>query len=411
MINVVASDICIILLTLLAVTMSGRTAWMLVLGGLLLICVTAGYIKDGEGKRLKITQLLLAVLFALSVGSWWGCIVFVCLLWKKAWQTALVINIVLIGELILMLIISVNGYATGSFFAWNWNDLSGAQDVMGRHDRSHLIAAWLGTCILINLIGILVMVARMLTQRREEKEEEGRRRIQNYSLSEMHEIQRNKELTRQSFYIDKNARLLERENISRNIHNSVGHSITAAIMTLDAADMLFEKKPEEAHKRMNDATERIRGSLGAIRSAVRALDDEAADVMLKDLLCYFDNILNEFLMDTERSCDRIYELYDDERGIPREHTEFLTGALEELLTNGVKHGGAAHFVVKLSGDSAHLRLEVKDDGRSSFSEETGAQLIQNGFGLKKLISYAERCGGRASFSNENGFHSIIELPL
>ena len=386
MINVIMSDICIILLTLLAVGMSGRPAWMLAVGGGLLICVTAGYIMDGEGKRLKIAQLLLAVLFALCVGNWWGCLIFVCLLWPKAWQTTLMTNIVLVGELLWMLMLGVSG-------------------------NRHLIAIWLVVCFSINLINILVMAGRMLLQRREQKAEEGRRRIQSYSLSEMHEIQRNKELARQSFYVDKNARLLERENISRNIHNSVGHSITAAIMTLDAADMLFEKKPEEAHKRMNDATERIRGSLSAIRSAVRALDEEAADVSIKDLICYFDNILNEFLMDTERTCDRLYEFYDHEREIPREHAEFLTGALEELLTNGVKHGGATHFIVRLSGDSAHLQLEVKDNGMSDFRAETSAELIQNGFGLKKLTAYAERCGGHTSFQNEDGFRAVIELPI
>jgi len=257
----------------------------------------------------------------------------------------------------------------------------------------------------------VILLARWLLDRREQREEEARCRIQSYSLGEMHEIQKSKELARQSFYVDKNARLMERENISRNIHNSVGHSITAAIMTLDAADLLFEKRPEEAHKKMNDAAERIRGSLSAIRSAVRALDEESGDVTVKDLTCYFDNILDEFLMDTDRSCDRIYELYEMEREIPREHAEFLTGALEELLTNGVKHGGAMHFVVKLSGDSAHLLLEVKDDGKSDFGEATREELIRKGFGLKKLTAYAQRCGGRTDFTNEEGFRSVIELPI
>lgn len=68
--------------------------------------------------------------------------------------------------------------------------------------------------------------------------------------------------------------VVERENISRNIHNSVGHSITAAIMTLDAADMLYDVNPYEARKRMNDANNRIRVSLESIRRALRVLDDE-----------------------------------------------------------------------------------------------------------------------------------------
>jgi signal transduction histidine kinase len=227
----------------------------------------------------------------------------------------------------------------------------------------------------------------------------------------MHEIKKNKELVQQNYYIDKNARLMERENISRNIHNSVGHSITAAIMTLDAADMLFDKNPEEAHKRMNDAAVRIRGSLESIRSAVRALDTEDEDVSVKDMMCYTDNIIDEFVMDTELSCDRIYDMYSEDVLLPKEQVEFLTGALSELLTNGVKHGGATAFSVKLSGDSAHIRLEVRDNGNSSFSEETRDELIHKGFGLKKLMSYAERCGGFTEFRNDSGFFSMIELPL
>ena len=392
MINVIVSDICMILLTLLAAWTSGQPTLAFALGGGLLVCVTAGYIRDGEGKLQKIAQLFLAVLFALCTGSWWGCLIFACLLWPKAWQMALMMTGVLFVELI-------------------WFLVSGLREGMAGHDIGYLVASWLAMCFVVNLVGIIFETSRVLVRRHAEKEEEARRRIQSYSLGEMHEMQRSKELAKQSFYVDKNARLLERENISRNIHNSVGHSITAAIMTLDAADVLFEKKPAEAHKKMNDATERIRGSLSAIRSAVRALDEESGDVTVKDLTCYFDNILDEFLMDTDRTCDRIYELYEMEREIPREHAEFLTGALEELLTNGVKHGGAMHFMVKLSGDSAHLLLEVKDDGKSDFGESTREELIRKGFGLKKLTAYAQRCGGRTDFTNEEGFRSVIELPI
>ena len=106
------------------------------------------------------------------------------------------------------------------------------------------------------------------------RKKEGLERLAKANLSELHERQLNRELKEQNYLAEKNARLVERENISRNIHNTVGHSITAAVMTLDAADMLFEVKPEEARTRMNDANERIRGSLESIRRAVRTLDEE-----------------------------------------------------------------------------------------------------------------------------------------
>ncbi|MCR5500101.1 MAG: hypothetical protein K6F31_06885 [Acetatifactor sp.] len=393
MIGVMISNCILFLLTIAAAYFSGHVTLALALGGGLMIAVTAGFVTDGGEKLLKLTQLFLAVFFAFCTGQWWGCIVFAMLLWPKAWQ------VVACADAAYALIVGARLLQ------------GGAEASEGAHAMGHLIATGLVELALLDLSLLGILLCRHAFQASRQQKEADRMRMQNYSLSELHEIQKNKELMRQSFFAEKNARLVERENISRNIHNSVGHSITAAIMTLDAADMLFDKKPEEAHKRMNDATERIRGSLGAIRSAVRALDAESEDISVKDLICYFDNILNEFLMDTERTCDRLYDITSEEYSLPREHAEFLTGALSELLTNGVKHGQATHFIVRLSGDKAHIRLDVADNGSSAFDEQSSAELIRNGFGLKKLTSYAERCGGSTAFYNDNGFHSSIELPI
>ena len=95
----------------------------------------------------------------------------------------------------------------------------------------------------------------------EKKNANEKQRVIQSNISELHEKRLNEQLIMQKIVDEKNARLLERENTSRNIHNSVGHSITAAIMTLDAADMLYDVRPEEARKKMNDANSRIRGSL------------------------------------------------------------------------------------------------------------------------------------------------------
>jgi len=407
MINLIVSDVILILLTILAVGTTKIPAAVLILGGTLLICITAEEVIEGK-RKLGFLQFSLAALFALSSGNWWSVLVFACLLWMKAWQTFLTIDLIYAAATVISLITDkimeqVSEIMYGSF-------IKGSRP---RHvaNPKRILAEWLVRILIANAICAVILLSRRLVRKWGKKREDDKLRMQGSSLREMQEIQKNKELARQNFYADKNARLVERENISRNIHNSVGHSITAAVMTLDAADALFETKPEEAHQKMNDAADRIRGSLGAIRSAVRALDEEAGDVAVKDLICYFDNILDEFMMDTERTCDRLYEYYDLEAQLPREHVEFLTGALEECLTNGVKHGDASHFVVKLSGDVAHVRLEVKDNGKSQFDEANGAELIRNGFGLKKLISYAERCGGFASFQNEEGFRSVIELPV
>lgn len=231
------------------------------------------------------------------------------------------------------------------------------------------------------------------------------------ALSEMYTKKLNQELMIKNFLADKNARLEERENISRSIHNSVGHSITAAIITLEAADMLFDKSPEMAREKIHTAKDRIRTGLDSIRHAVRVLDSEAVSISLADFLNEINTAADEFVMDTMRKIHMDTPQNNDELYIPREHTEFLTGAFKELLSNGVKHGNADVFMVHIAADSNHIKLTVKDNGKSDFSAENAAERLREGFGLKKLKSYAEKCGGTAVFSNENGFKSKITLPF
>lgn len=231
------------------------------------------------------------------------------------------------------------------------------------------------------------------------------------NISELHEKRLNEQLVMQNLMAERNARLLERENISRNIHNSVGHSITTAIMTLDAADMLYDVQPKLARKKMNEANDRIRGSLESIRRAVRVLDENYTALTIKDLKEALGAVVTEFAMDTSMKIHQSYDEISDDITIPHDDVVFLTGVLQETLTNGVKHGNASEFFVRLSGDSAHVRLAVSDNGHSGFNMTNSRQRIEKGFGLKKITSYVEKCGGKVLFENDNGFKTVVELPV
>lgn len=231
------------------------------------------------------------------------------------------------------------------------------------------------------------------------------------AVDELIQKKLNRELTVKRYLAEQNARLEERESISRNIHNSVGHTITAAIMTLDAADMLFETDPNRAREKMNVANDRIRESLASIRHAVRVLDHESRFVFVEDLMEGLNGIADSFSMDTTIRILMDYADISPKLRLPHEHNEFLCGALQELLSNGVRHGGADHFTVSLSAYHGNVCLKVSDNGKSDFSEDNREVLIENGFGLKKLITYAERCGGSAEFFEDHGFRAVIKLPI
>ena len=378
--QVIHAYILTLILTAVSVFASSHPYFCILIAGLLLVTVTLRSLTEEPDRIVFALQVCLLAAFVLLSGEVWSCLIFYeCRLLKQRWLQI---------------------FLPAFVFCMN-------QAVRGEMPLPWIII------FVLTLTGIawLIFVVESLINSYLSAKEKNDKSVSIAAANEMYEKKLNKELMIKNYLTDKNARLEERETISRNIHNSVGHSITAAIMTLDAADLLFEKDPEKAREKLSIANRRMRSGLDTIRHAVRVLDKENEHIAAGDFLQELSDLADNFMMDT---AVQIYQDYADLPGslqVPREHTEFLTGAVQELLTNGVRHGGADRFRIMLTGDSGHICLVVKDNGSSSFSEENCEERIRNGFGLKKLISYVERCGGKAAFTNRNGFRSEITLPL
>lgn len=380
MYGTVIDDLFIIVLTFISLFTSRFPAIFIVAAGLLMVLITYEFFLEDKSRVLVAAEAVLMTVYAVLSGGFAGFGVFFLL---KAVGKQIRIILGLCGFLFTSLMIDKS------------------MPFAGRILQMLFLAA---------MFFFFVLLSGLMDRMEKRKVREDERLIAS-NVSEMHEKRLNEQLVMQNFLAEKNARMTERENISRNIHNSVGHSITAAIMALDAADTLYDVRPEEARKRMNDANDRIRGSLESIRRAVRVLDEDSAEISAGDLKCEMENIINQFVMDTDIRVDQNVSRLTDDIRIPHDHAVFLTGALQEMLTNGVKHGAASEFVVILFGDTAHIRLEVSDNGRSDFDSLNSKIRIENGFGIKKMITYVEKCGGKTAFVNDNGFKGIVELPI
>lgn len=380
MYGAVIDDLFMIALTLISLFTCRFPALFILAAGLLMVLTTYGSFLEEKSRGLSAAEAVLMTIYGVLSGGFAGFGVFYLL---KALREQIRVILGLCGFLVTSLAL----------------------------DKSMPFAGSIVQMLLLAAIFFFLVLLSDLMDRMEKRKTREDERLTASNVSELHEKRLNEQLVMQNFLAEKNARMTERENISRNIHNSVGHSITAAIMALDAADTLYDVRPEEARKRMNDANDRIRGSLESIRRAVRVLDEGSAEISAGDLKCEMENIINQFVMDTEIRVDQSVSRLADDIRIPHDHAVFLTGALQEMLTNGVKHGAASEFIVILLGDTAHIRLEVSDNGQSDFEPLNSKTRIENGFGIKKMISYAEKCGGKTAFVNDNGFRGMVELPI
>lgn len=201
-------------------------------------------------------------------------------------------------------------------------------------------------------------------------------------------------------------RMQERERISRDIHNSVGHTITAAIFALEAAKMQRPKEPEAADEKTDRAIARMRESMDIIRNSVRMMNDQnVMDVQE----------LEKLLILCCRQTEQDSDIYIDadlsglssaaDTPMSSERVSFLYGMVQECVTNGMKHGSAHHYRLKAGVEGDTVAIEVWNDGKIP------DDMPQEGFGLQHLRSYAEKAGGSFLINADKGFTVRLALPL
>ena len=240
------------------------------------------------------------------------------------------------------------------------------------------------------------------------------RQMEHTALNELKVKNLNREISMRSQMAEKNARLEEREHIARNIHNVVGHTITSALVSLQAYEVLKEAEPARAEGKLAATSERMHLALEEIRRAVRVLDAETEDMELRDFCSLLATEADKFSMDTEISVSHNFtDIPDGSVTVEKRTCEFLHSVLTECLNNGIRHGNATAFFAVLTYDTAHIRLAVSDNGTGfagkSLQEQT--RCLEQGYGLRKMKAYVQEHGGSFVTDGDSGFKVQVELPL
>ena len=210
-----------------------------------------------------------------------------------------------------------------------------------------------------------------------------------------------------------NARLEERETISRNMHNAVGHTITSSIMALEAAQILHDISPDESMKKVKTARDKISQGLDSIRQIVRMLDPENETTTLTDLVSSMRVCAEQFVSGTAIRLKHNLEDHPMGMTIPKRHAEFVAGALMELLSNASRAAGVTTVTVFLSYNREYLKLTVSDNGCSFglLTAEQRQNRLAGGYGLRKIEKYVRECGGEYERESTGGFTVGLTVPI
>jgi signal transduction histidine kinase len=202
--------------------------------------------------------------------------------------------------------------------------------------------------------------------------------------------------------------LEERQRLAREMHDAVGHRLTASAMLLEGAARLIPTEPERAVAMVETSRDQVRESLAELRTAVSALrEDGSGRLPLAGILGAMVDVFGQ-------SAEAKVSLHVQE-GLPEPDTErklVLTRSAQEALTNTRKHSGASRVELRLDFDGEAYEFECRDDGRGPRAEDDplipGAA---SGFGLGNLRARAAAFGGSVELLPAEGGGALLRLRL
>jgi two-component system sensor histidine kinase DesK len=204
-------------------------------------------------------------------------------------------------------------------------------------------------------------------------------------------------LLRKQEEVEHMARIAERERISRDLHDLLGHSLSMIALKAELARKLARRDLDACEREIADIETNARDALAEVRAAVtgfrqsglvQALASARASLLAADVQ------LDEWVerMDLAPATEHVVAL-----------------AVREAVTNIVRHAGASRCTLSLvreeQGGQAHAVLRVLDDGRLR-----SLDALQRGNGLEGMRERVVALGGRLSLQAGAGLALELHVP-
>lgn len=203
----------------------------------------------------------------------------------------------------------------------------------------------------------------------------------------------NAELRATRLLLAESARINERTRISRELHDLLGHHLTALSLNLEVAGHLAEGR---AREHIAQAHTLARLLLTDVREAVSQLRENGAIDLAAALQPLAENVP---ALDIHMDIDGPLTLDDPERA------HVLLRCTQEIITNVVRHAGADNLWIRAWREQGRIVMTARDDGR-------GAEKLAAGNGLRGMRERLAQYGGRLDIETrpQAGFRLHLTLP-
>jgi len=203
----------------------------------------------------------------------------------------------------------------------------------------------------------------------------------------------NAELTATRELLEESGRTSERMRISRDLHDTLGHHLTALSLQLDVATRLSEGIVAEHIQQAHAITRLL---LSDVRDVVSTLRENSRLNLAEAIRA----------LAVQPTGARVHlDIPDTMEVDDADRAEAILRAVQEVLTNTARHAHASNLWLRLETTPTGVTLHARDDGG-------GAGAFAFGNGLRGMRERFEQCGGRVDAGPASaGFEVRAVMPF
>lgn len=220
-------------------------------------------------------------------------------------------------------------------------------------------------------------------------------------VSEEKLIEVNKELEGYVDSIEEITLLKERNRISREIHDSVGHALSTAMIQLTAMEAIAEKENSAIKDSIKKLRNFINDSFQDVKRAVRELKPDQYE-NYKGILRLQD-VCKNFQRMTGIEIKVI--ISKGQWNLSTKQVSHLYRITQEVLSNSLKHGKASTIKVIMNFTDSEFIISFSDDGIGT------DKIVESGVGLKSIKERAEEIEATVDMRSASGKGFFVKIVV
>jgi signal transduction histidine kinase len=203
--------------------------------------------------------------------------------------------------------------------------------------------------------------------------------------------ERNAQLLATRQLLAERTRAAERLKIARDLHDGLGHHLSALTLNLEAASHLAGG---EAREHVHRAQAVARAMLSDVRQTVSGVRDEGLDPIpaIRRLVESIDRPAVHF------DAPAILPIADPSRA------DTVMRLVQEIVTNAIRHAQARNLWISVSQSPAGIEIEGRDDG-------CGAHGWSDGHGLRGMRERLSLLGGSLDVRSAPGTGFFVQAHI